>query len=137
MKKILQLRGKGKIRKAKAVEIMDLEEYGAMDMDSRLALIHDLIPIGLIHVKEELQREVKQLAGDKYKRNGLPGHDRWGKQSAGSFGQGSIYIQDQRIPIAVPEIRDTKNNWEVPLSTYERLQTPTEKAEEKLLRRVS
>jgi len=40
MKKILQLRGKGKVRKAKAAEVMSLQEYGAMDMDSRMALIH-------------------------------------------------------------------------------------------------
>ena len=39
MKKLLQLRGKGKVRKAKTVEIRDLEEYGAMEMDSKVALI--------------------------------------------------------------------------------------------------
>lgn len=130
MKKVLQLKGKGKVRKAKAVEVMDLEEYGAMDMDSRLALIHELIPIGLIHVKEELQREVKQLAGDKYKRNGLPGYDRWGSQ------QGSICIQDQKIPIMVTRVRDTIRNKEAPLKSYERLQVPGAQAEERLLRRI-
>jgi len=130
MKKILQLRGKGKVRKARAVEVMSLKEYGAMDMDSRMALIHELIPIGLMHIKDELQREVKQLAGERYKREGIEGYDRWGKQ------QGSVYIQDQRIPIAVPRIRNTKNNREVSLNTYERLQSPTEKTEERLLRRV-
>lgn len=130
MKKILHLRGKGKVRKAKAVEVMSLQEYGAMDMDSRMALIHELIPIGLMHIKDELQREVKQLAGEKYKRSGIDGYDRWGKQ------QGSIYIQDQRIPIVVQRIRDIKNNREVPLTAYERLQSPTGKEEEKLLKRV-
>jgi putative transposase len=130
MKKVLQIRGKGKVRKAKAVEIMGLEEYGAIDMDSRLALIHELIPIGLIHVKEELQREVRQLAGDKYKRNGLLEYDRWGKQ------QGSIYIQDQRIPVMVQRVRDTMNNREVPLRTYERLQSPSAHTDEKVLKRI-
>ena len=86
MKKVLQIRGKGKIRKAKAVEVKDLGEYGAMDLDSKMALIHELIPIGLMHVKELLQEEVKQLAGERYERNGIPGYDRWSKQ------QGSIYI---------------------------------------------
>jgi len=130
MKKLLQLRGKGKVRKAKAVEVRGLEDYGALDMDSKAALISELIPIGLMHVKDLLQEEVRQLAGERYKRNGLAGYDRWSRQ------QGSIYIHDQRIPIMVPRVRDTRNNKEVPLSAYERFQEPTEDADEKLLRRV-
>ncbi len=130
MKKILQVRGKGKVRKARAIEVMGLEEYSVMDIDSRLTLIHELIPLGLMHVKEELQKEVRQLAGDRYKRNGLPGHDRWGSQ------QGSVYIQDQRIPIMVTRVRDRINNKEVSLKSYERLQSPGVKAEERLLRRI-
>jgi transposase-like protein len=130
MKKVLQIRGKSKVRKAKAVEVMELREYGAMELDTRLALIHELIPIGLIHVKDELQKEVSQLAGERYKRNGLPGHDRWGKQ------QGSVYIQDQRIPIMVPRVRDTNHNKEVPLRVYEQLQSSGAPAEERLLKRI-
>jgi hypothetical protein len=72
MKKVLQLKRKGKVRKAKAVEVQNLHEYGVMDLDSKVALIHELIPIGLMHVKEVLQDEVIILAGEKYKRNGLP-----------------------------------------------------------------
>ena len=130
MKKVLQIRGKGKVRKAKAVEVKDLGEYGAMDLDSKMALIHELIPIGLMYVKELLQEEVKQLAGERYQRNGISGYDRWSKQ------QGSIYIQDQRIPVMVQRVRDTKNNREIPLSTYERLQVPTADADEKVLKRI-
>lgn len=130
MKKVLQIRGKGKVRKAKVVEVRGLGEYGAMDLDSKMALIHELIPIGLMHVKELLQEEVKQLAGDRYQRNGIPGYDRWSKQ------QGSIYIQDQRIPVMVQRVRDTRNNREVPLRTYERLQSPTADADEKVLKRI-
>jgi len=130
MKKVLQIRGKGKVRKVKAVEVKDLEEYGAMDLDSKMALIHELIPIGLMHVKELLQEEVKQLAGERYQRNGIPGYDRWSRQ------QGSIYIQDQRIPVMVQRVRDTRNNREVPLRTYERLQSPTAYADEKVLKRI-
>jgi putative transposase len=130
MKKVLQIRGKGKVRKAKAVAVKDLQEYGAMDLNSKMALIHELIPIGLMHVKELLQEEVKQLAGERYQRNGIPGYDRWSKQ------QGSIYIQDQRIPVMVQRVRDTRNNREVPLRTYERLQSPTAAADEKVLKRI-
>ena len=130
MKKVLQLRGKGKVRKARAVEVKDLQEYGATELDSRLALIQELIPIGLMHVGDELIRDVIQLAGDRYKRNGRPGYDRWGSQ------QGSIYIQDQRIPIMVPRVRDTQCNREVTLRTYEKLQEPGEPANERLMRRI-
>ena len=130
MKKLLQLRGKGKVRKAKTVEIRDLEEYGAMEMDSKVALINELIPIGLMHVKAVLQDEVTALAGEKYKRNGLHGHDRWGKQ------QGSIYIQEQRIPIMVPRVRDSIGDREVKLRAYEQLQELGAAANDRLLRKV-
>ncbi len=130
MKKVLQIRGKSKVKKAKAVQVMELQEYGALDIDSKIALIHELIPIGLMHVKDLLQKEVIELAGEKYKRGGLPGHDRWGKQ------QGHIYIKDQRIPVLVQRVRETFNNKEVPLSTYDRFQHPTSDVDEKLLRRI-
>jgi len=130
MKKILQLRGKGKVRQAKAVEAADLQGYGAMELDIRLALIQELIPIGLMHVKDELQNEVRELAGRRYRREGMAGHDRWGKQ------QGSIYIQDQRIPLMVPRVRDTKHNREVSLRTYEQLQSSGAPANERLLKRI-
>ena len=76
-----------------------MEEYGALDLDSKAALIGELIPIGLLHVNEILQEEVRQLAGERYKRDGLPHHDRWGKQ------RGSVYIGEQRVPIMVPRVR--------------------------------
>jgi len=52
MKKVLQIRRKGKVRKGKAVEVKDLQTCGAMNLDSKMALIHELIPIGLNIVKE-------------------------------------------------------------------------------------
>ena len=130
MTKVLQIRRKSKVRKAKAVDVRGLQEYGALDMDSKVALIQDLIPIGLMHVKELLQEEVIKLAGEKYKRRGVSGYDRWSKQ------QGYIYIKDQRIPIMIQRVRDTRANREVPLSTYGRLQQPTSDVDEKLLRRI-
>lgn len=129
MKKVLQISEKSKVKKAKAAEVMSLKEYGVLDLDSKVALIQELIPLGLMHIKEELQTEVKRLAGDKYKRNGLPRHDRWGKQ------RGFVYVKDQKIPIMVQRVRDTIKGEEVPLSTYERFQQPTN-VDEGLLRRV-
>jgi transposase-like protein len=129
MKKILKISGKSKVRRARAVEVIPLKEYGAMELNSKITLIQELIPLGLMHVKEELQAEVRRLAGDRYKRNGLPGHDRWTRQ------KGSVYIRDQRIPIIYQRVRDTINNTEVPISTYERLQKP-KNGDEGLLKRV-
>ena len=38
MKKVLQISEKSKVKKAKAAEIMNLREYGAFDVDSKIAL---------------------------------------------------------------------------------------------------
>lgn len=130
MKKVLQIKGKGKVRKVKAVEVMGLQEYGALDLDSKAALIHDLIPLGLMHVKDVLQDDIKRLAGDRYQRNGVPGYVRWTKQ------RGAVYIGEQRIPIIVQRVRDRINGKEVPLESYERFQQPGGAVEEKLLRRI-
>lgn len=129
MKKILKISGKSKVRRAKAAEVKGLGEYGAMELEGRLALIQDLIPLGLMHIKEELQGEVRRLAGDRYKRNGLSGHCRWARQ------RGSVYIKDQKVPVIYQRVRDTINNREVPLSVYERFQRPKD-LDEGLLRRV-
>jgi len=130
MKKIVQINGKCKVRRARPVEVMQLRDYGVLDADSRRAMIQELIPIGLMYVADELQREVEQLTGKRYERDGIPGYDRWSKQ------QGSVYIHDQRIPILIQRVRDTRNNKEVPLVTYKKFQQPTTRIEEKLLRRI-
>lgn len=129
MKKILKISAKSKVRKARVPEAMSLSEYGVMEMDSKIALIQELIPLGLMHIKEELQNEVKSLAGERYKRNGLAGHCRWTKQ------RGSVYIKDQKVPIIYQRVRDTINNREAPLDVYERFQQPMD-LDEGLLRRV-
>lgn len=130
MKRVLQIDGKSKVKKAKAVKVMGLREYGALEMDSKAALIQELIPIGLMHIEDLLKQEVTELAGERYKRNGQAGYDRWGKQG------GSVYIKDQRIPIIIQRIRDTIHDKEVQLSTYERFQKPTSDTDEKLLGRI-
>jgi hypothetical protein len=92
-----------------------------MDVDTKVELIQALIPIGLRHVQEVLEEEVKQLAGERYKRDGLPGYDRWGKQG------GSVYLLDQKLPIPVPRVRDRREGKEVQLRSYERLQEPRDR----------
>ena len=84
-----------------------------MDVDVKAELIQMLIPIVLLHVKKLLEEEVKQIAGEWYKRSGLPGYDRWGKQG------GSLYLSDQKLPIMVPRVRDQRDNKEIRLRSYE------------------
>jgi putative transposase len=84
-----------------------------------LALIQALIPLGLQAVEDALQHEVLALAGARYAHaDGHPGIARWGRQ------RGSIYLADQKLPIAVPRVRDVRTRTEVPLATYAQLQTP-------------
>ena len=56
------------------LDLTDLEE------EVRVQLIQELIPLGLMHVAEVLEEELRGLAGDRYKRNGRAGHVRWCRQ---------------------------------------------------------
>lgn len=129
MKRVVKKSKKSKVKTAKTVEVKRLCEYEQMEVDSKAALIQELIPLGLMHIEEMLQTEVFRLAGERYKRNGQPEYKRWGSQ------RGSVYIKDQKIPIKVQRVRDVRNNKEICLNTYERFQKPKE-VDEGLLRRV-
>lgn len=92
-----------------------------------VALIQALIPLGLRAVGEALEAEVTALAGPRYDR-GSP-VVRWGRQ------RGSVYLADQKVPLAVPRLRDRAQQREVPLPTYAALPTPRAQ-EAGLFRRV-
>ncbi len=104
-------------------------DEGALELDSRVAMIQALIPIGLEAVDDVLQQQVLELAGGRYDRKD-PGQPlrRWGKQ------KGSVYLGDQKVPIEVPRVRDTAAGAEVPLDVYKALQSPRELDEGMLLR---
>lgn len=113
-RKVRQIRGKGN-----HAGMVPVPVTAAPDLDTRIALIQALIPVALEKVHLELQADVERLAGKRYVRDGRrPGHVRWTPQ------RGSIYLADQKIPIQVPRVRDRLRNQEVPLPTYEGLQTP-------------
>ena len=59
----------------------------------KIAVIPELIPVGLNEIVKELEAEVVRLAGKKHKRGG--DNARWGRQN------GSIYLRDQKFPIKV------------------------------------
>ena len=101
---------------------------------TNVAMIQALIPLGLKAVEDALQQEVQSLAGARYaheaKHDDEPtGIARWGTQS------GSIFLADQKLRINVPRVRDMTARREVPLSTYQQLQTPRS-ADVGLFRRV-
>jgi putative transposase len=99
-------------------------------LDTRIALIQALIPLGLQAVEEMLQQEVQALAGPRYARaDGAPHVMRWGRQ------QGSVYLADQKLPIQVPRVRNRQAGIEVPLYSYTRFQQPRA-ADESVLRRI-
>ena len=103
------------------------EELDALD--TRIALIQALIPIGLDAVAEELQQEVSRLAGDRYTRKDTQNPNRrWGSQ------QGSVYLADQKVPISVPRVRNVERDEEVSLQAYHHLQVPRRMDEGLLLR---
>jgi len=111
-------RGKAKVKitdKRKAV--MDrLVEAHSEEFDVRISVIQELIPLGLKAVAEDLQKEVKRLAGNRYSRD--TDNARWGSQN------GSVYLRNEKFPIRVPRVRNIRENEEVSLATYRRLQTP-------------
>lgn len=129
MNTIIKFDKKGKVKRGKPVDVQKLQEYGALEINAKATLIQELIPLGLMHIAAVIEEEVVSLAGEKYKRNGVIGNDRWGKQ------QGSVIIQDERIPIMYQRVRNRRKK-EVPLTSYELFQKPTQGANDKLLKRV-
>jgi putative transposase len=109
---------------------------GTLSISANVAMIQALIPLGLRAVEDALQQEVKSLAGARYARDDddsetaeTAGIARWGSQA------GSVFLADQKLPIQVPRVRDLDAHREVPLSTYQQLQTPRS-ADAGLFRRV-
>ncbi len=116
---VAKRRGKANIKiaeKRKAAMNKIVDSYSE-EFDVKMAVIQELIPLGLRAVSEELQAEVKRLAGEKHSHDG-GNNARWGGQN------GSVYLRDQKFPIKVPRVRDVAANREVPLAAYRRLQQP-------------
>jgi putative transposase len=126
MSTVLRVGGKGQVQFVGRRQAGTLAE----DLGTRVAVIQALIPLGLEGVRDVLQREVEELAGARYAREGgRPGHVRWSKE------RGSVYLGDQKLPIVYQRVRDQHRDVEVPLETYQRFQQPRA-LDEGLMRRV-
>jgi transposase-like protein len=109
--------------------VLSHEAYEALELDTRVALIQELIPIGLKEVAGLLQREVEELAGGRYGRKG----ERQEAVYRHGHNPGSVKLAGQRVPIDVPRLR--RAGQEVALSSYEILHRGSE-LDELLFRRV-
>lgn len=117
MKRVFRLQGKGKV---KDVGLRGLAAHPEVEsVDTKVALIQALIPLGLQAAGEALQAEITRLAGPRHSRHeGIPGYVRW------SWERGAVYLLDQKLPLTYQRVRDYRQNQEVPLPTYQQLQVP-------------
>ena len=123
------VRKRKKGRKLGPVEIIRREEYAERELDAKVELIRSLVPLGLMHVEEELDREVTALAGERYARKAatLTGR-RHGSNP------GTVRVAGQRVAIRVPRVRGVAGP-EMPLRTYAALHGDGE-VNDRLLTRV-
>jgi transposase-like protein len=105
------------------------EEIQALEVDARIELIRELIPLGLAEVGRTLDEEVVQLAGPRHERKRAdgPGY-RHGSNP------GSVRLAGQRHPVRVPRVRSEAG--EVRLSSYEQLHGGSGAVDEGLFRKV-
>ncbi len=117
METVVRITREGKIKNLGRTEAAN--EGNLTDLDTMVPVIQALIPLGLQAFAEVMQAEVAALAGARYSRTGgTPGLVRWGRQ------RGSIFLADQKVPVAVQRIRDRVHEAEIPLQSYQQLQTP-------------
>ena len=103
-------------------------EFKAMNLNGRVQMIKSMIGIGLMHVFDELDREVDDLAGKRYSRKPADMVNR-----RHGTNPGSVKLAGRTIGIDVPRIRDSHG--EVRLASYENFQDHGE-LDELLFRRV-
>jgi len=118
-----------KSRRLGEVEIIRREDYDELELDGKVEAIRALVPLGLMHVAELLDDEVRELAGERYVRK--PGTTRGRRHGSNP---GTVGLAGQRVPIRVPRVRSVTGR-EIPLRSYEALQGDRE-ANDLLLKRV-
>jgi len=130
MRSLLRSVKKGKkSRVLGEVEVVRREEYVELDVDSKVEMIRALVPLGLMHVHELLDDEVKALAGERYARKEESLRGRRHGSNPGTVG-----LAGQRVPIRVPRVRSLAGG-EIPLRSYDELSRGGE-VNELLLKRV-
>ena len=105
------------------------DEIQGLELDPRVELIRQLIPLGLAEVGRLLEEEVEELAGRRHARK---------VEAEGSYrhghNPGSVRLGSQRHPVRVPRVRGSTG--EVRLASYEQLHGSTGEVDEGLFRKV-
>lgn len=117
---VVRTRGKRKILKTiSARQIQDnfIEGMDGQMLDSQHLLISMLLPPAVKAFFADLEGEVAQLCGERYRHTNNP-MTRWGSQP------GSIILGNQRVAVRRPRVRDTATGEEVIPRTYARFQDP-------------
>ena len=105
------------------------EEIEALELEPRVELIRQLIPLGLAEVGRMLEEEVEQLAGQRHARKTEDDrHYRHGHNP------GSVRLGGQRHPVRVPRVRGPAG--ESRLAAYEQLHGSPGEMDEGLFRKV-
>jgi putative transposase len=110
-------------------EDVNTEEFDKLALEERVALIQELIPLGLMAVAKELNREVEELVGSRYSRSSNEsGPKRYG------FNDGTVRLGGRIVPVKVPRVRD--ENGEIQLKSYQALHANPEVDSDSILRKV-
>jgi len=121
--------GSKKDRRLGEPKSLGWEQIEALEVDARIELVRELIPLGLAEVGRMLNEEVGRLAGPRFRRKGAEGAPyRHGSNP------GSVRLGGQRHPVRVPRVRSEAG--EVRLNTYEQLHDGAGKVDEGLFRKV-
>ncbi len=101
-----------KMRRFREVKIVGREAYAELELDGKVELIRSLVPLGLLHVQELLDEEIRTLAGERYARK-----EAWTEGRRHGSNPGSVRMAGQRVPVRVPRVRRAGGG-EVPLRSY-------------------
>lgn len=112
-----------------SIRVMERSEFDDSDYDTKVDLIQSLIPLGLMHVQETLEAEVKELAGSRHARR-----DESDIGYRHGSNPGSVRLGGHRLPIRVPRVRSDAG--EIRLHSYHQLHGCGGEVDEVLLHRV-
>lgn len=121
-------RNRKRKKRLSRVQVVSREEYGEMELSSKVELIRQLIPLGLMHVHDTLQDEVTALCGARHERKA--GREGWRH----GWNPGSVRIAGQRVGMRVPRVRGESS--EIPLQSYSQLAAGSGEMDELLMRRI-
>lgn len=121
MAKLLKVAGKSKrkpLKHARKADVLENKfESSQGPIDTQHLLISTLLPPAVKMFIQELEKEVDQLCGKRY-RHSEDQNNRWGSQ------KGSIVLGNQHVAVEKPRVRSTTSGQEVQLKVYEEFQNP-------------